>query len=155
MLQNYPNLIIMQTFSKAWGMASLRVGMAFASTSIIDVLTKIKPPYNISGATQDFAIKALDQILVMEKMVLEILHERQNLVEKLSQLKIVKKVYPSDANFLLVKFNNGNLTYNHLIEKKVITRDRSKIILCDDALRITIGTKSENDTLIKALEQII
>ncbi len=154
MLHKFPNLTIMQTFSKAWGMASLRVGMAFASPSIIEVLTKIKPPYNISGATQDFAIKALDQILVKEKMVMEILNERQNLAEKLSQLKIVKKVYPSDANFLLVKFINGNSTYNYLIEKKVITRDRSKIILCEDALRITVGTKNENETLIKALQQM-
>jgi histidinol-phosphate aminotransferase len=153
-LNSYPNLVIMQTFSKAWGMASLRLGMAFASTDIVDILTKIKAPYNINGATQQIALKALDHVLMKEKMVSDILAERANLTANLSALKIVSKVFPSDANFILVKFSDGRKIYDYLISQKIITRDRSKVTFCEDSLRITVGTKQENDLLLDALKKI-
>lgn len=154
-LQEFPNIVIMQTFSKAWGMASLRLGMAFASNEVIDVLNKIKPPYNINGASQEIALRALDNLEYKEKMVKEILVERAQLIKDLKSLKIVYQVFPSDANFILVKFLDGKKTYTFLIENKIITRDRSKVVLCENALRITVGTREENQTLINALRKFV
>jgi histidinol-phosphate aminotransferase len=150
-LKNFPNLIILQTFSKAWGMAALRLGMAFSSEEIIAVLNKIKPPYNINEATQRLANEGLRNLLNKERMVERILNEREKLKEELSKIKAVKKVYPSDANFLLVKMEDGNKVYDFLISKKIITRNRSAIKLCEGCLRITVGTAEENRELIKVL----
>ncbi|MFL5729114.1 MAG: histidinol-phosphate transaminase, partial [Cytophagaceae bacterium] len=151
-LKKYPNLVVLQTFSKAWGMAALRLGMAFASEEIISVLNKIKPPYNINEATQRLASDGLRNILNKERMVERILNEREKLSEELSKIKSVLRVYPSDANFLLVKTADGNKAYDYLISKKIITRNRSNIKLCEGCLRITVGTAEENRELIKALQ---
>lgn len=153
-LSEFPNLVVMQTFSKAWGMASLRLGMAFASPEVIHIFNKIKPPYNISGATQQLALEGLTHLDKKEKMVKEILEERNSLAKELSALKIVTKVFPSDSNFLLVKFQGGRKIYDYLVGQKVITRDRSKVTHCEDSLRITVGTKEENKKLIEALKQL-
>jgi histidinol-phosphate aminotransferase len=151
-LDNYPNLIVLQTFSKAWGLASLRLGMCFASEEIIKVLNKIKPPYNLSGATQAILLEALDYVETKNQMVEEILSERERLKQQLVVLSSVKYIYPSDANFLLVKFENAKQTFENLIEQKIIVRDRSKVTLCEGCLRITVGTSEENKTLIEALK---
>lgn len=152
LLGQYPNLLVMQTFSKAWGLASLRLGMAFASRDIIQVLNRIKPPYNISGLTQETVLAALDGVDKMKAMVCAILEERQKLREALEGLPLVLKVYPSDANFLLVKIQQARQIYNYLIGNKIIVRDRSKVVLCEDCLRITVGTPAENKILLDALK---
>lgn len=154
-LSEYPNLLVMQTFSKAWGLASLRLGMAFASRDIIQVLNRIKPPYNISGLTQDTVLAALDGGDKMKSMVLAILDDRQKLKEALEGLSLVQHVYPSDANFLLVKIKQARQIYNYLIDNKIIVRDRSKVVLCEDCLRITVGTHDENKILLDALSKYV
>lgn len=150
-LKDYPNLVVMQTFSKAWGLAALRLGMLFASKEIIDVLNKIKPPYNINQATQELAIKALDHLDDVNTMIKETVKEREKLVRELVQLRFVQKVYPSDANFLLVKMNDATAVYNYLRGKGIIVRNRSNVILCEDCLRITVGTENENIRLLNEL----
>ena len=152
-INQYPNLLVMQTFSKAWGLASLRLGMAFATSEIIQVLNRIKPPYNISGLTQETVLAALGQVDKKNSMVVEILEERKNLDEALQKLPLVQKVYPSDANFLLVKIKDARQVYNYLIDNKIIVRDRSKVVLCDDCLRITVGVAEENRILLEALQK--
>jgi histidinol-phosphate aminotransferase len=151
-LKDYPNLVVMQTFSKAWGLAALRLGMNFASTDIINVLNKIKPPYNINQATQELAFKALDHLEDVNAMIKETISEREALVKALVQLPIVEKVYPSDANFVLAKINAATAVYNFLKGKGIIVRNRSNVILCEDCLRITVGTPPENEQLIQALK---
>jgi len=153
-LKDYPNLVVMQTFSKAWGLAALRLGMNFASLEIIDVLNKIKPPYNINQATQELAIKALDHLEDVNAMIRETVKEREALVKELAQLAIVQKIYPSDANFVLVKMTNATSVYNYLKDRGIIVRNRSNVILCEDCLRITVGTQIENNELIKALNSV-
>jgi len=153
-LKDYPNLVVMQTFSKAWGLAALRLGMNFASLEIIDVLNKIKPPYNINQATQELAIKALDHLEDVNAMIRETVKEREALVKELAQLAIVQKIYPSDANFVLVKMRDATSVYNYLKDKGIIVRNRSNVILCEDCLRITVGTQIENNELIKALNSV-
>lgn len=153
-LQNYPNLIVIQTFSKAWGLASLRLGMAFASPEIIGILNKIKPPYNISGLTQQKVLEALGDISPMERMTRDILQERKFLEQELASLSLVEKIYPSNANFLLIKVKAAKKTYDDLVHEKIIVRDRSKVLLCDECLRITVGTRAENETLLKALKKL-
>ncbi len=154
-LSTYPNLVVLQTFSKAWGLASLRLGMAFASEEIIQILNLIKPPYNISGLTQETVIKALTDVETKEAMVSEILAERKNLEKDLSSLPQVERVYPSDANFFLVKMRqNAKGIFNQLIDRKIIVRDRSNVVLCEEGLRITVGTKEENDQLINTLKSL-
>jgi histidinol-phosphate aminotransferase len=152
-LKDHPNLVILQTFSKAWGLAALRLGMAFASEEIVAVLNKIKPPYNINAVTQQLAYEAIGQIMKKEQMVAGILMERAYLEEELAKLPAILKVYPSDANFILVKTKNGTAMYSYLIDQKIITRDRSKVMLCDNSVRITVGTHEENETLINALKK--
>lgn len=154
LLDQYPNLLVIQTFSKAWGLASLRLGMAFASVEIIQVLNRIKPPYNISGLTQETVLAALGEVDKMKSMVKEILLQRDNLYKQLEPLSLVQKVYPSDANFLLVKIQGARQVYNYLIEHRIIVRDRSKVVLCDDCLRISVGTAEENNVLLEALSQL-
>jgi histidinol-phosphate aminotransferase len=151
-LSSFPNLVVLQTFSKAWGLAALRCGMAYASTDIITVLNKIKYPYNINIQTQTLVLSALEHEDQKQRWVDEILKERSRFCKSLSQLKIVAKIYPSDANFVLVKVSDARALYQYLMNKKIIVRDRSRVTLCDNCLRITIGTPYENDTLIKTLE---
>lgn len=150
-LDNFPNLIVLQTFSKAWGLASLRLGMCFASEEIIKILNKIKPPYNLSGATQAILLEALDYGDAKNQVVKEILVERAHLQQELNKLPLVKHIYPSDANFLLVRFENASEVMQYLLDEKIIVRDRSKVILCDGCLRLTIGTAEENQLLLEAL----
>ena len=153
-LENFPNLLVMQTFSKAWGLASLRLGMAFASAEIIRILNKIKPPYNISGLTQETVLAAITNKSKVETMIREILEEREFLRSELEKFPFVKKIHPSHANFLLVKVPHANQVYDDLIEKKVIVRNRAKVLLCEDCLRITVGTRTENEALISALKKV-
>jgi histidinol-phosphate aminotransferase len=153
-LTNYKNLVILQTLSKSWGLASLRVGMTFAHEEVIGVLNMIKPPYNISGATQELAIRALESKNVMPKMLSDLEREKKHLKSMLHNINIVHKVYPSDANFYLVKVEKAPKVYKALIEKGIVVRDRSDVILCRDCLRITVGTQAENEKLVKSLESI-
>lgn len=151
-LTEYPNLVILQTFSKAWGLAALRLGMAFAARPVIDVLNKIKPPYNINQATQDIALKALSNIEQVNEWIKITVAERENLSKQLEELSIVNKVHPSDANFILVEVTEPLKIYDTLVEQGIIVRDRSKVALCEGCLRITIGTSTENETLLNALK---
>ncbi len=150
-LSDYPNLVVLQTMSKAWGLAGLRVGMAFASEAIIEVYNKVKPPYNISQATQELALKALDEVGQVNDMIRSLVELRERLSLELSALPVVITVYPSDANFLLVKTENARGIYEHLLREGIVVRDRSKVELCEGCLRITVGTEKENADLLKSL----
>lgn len=151
-LTEYPNLVILQTFSKAWGLAALRLGMAFAARPVIDILNKVKPPYNINQATQDIALNALQNIEQVNEWIKTTVAERESLSNALATLPMVKKVYPSDANFILIEVENALNTYNSLVDQGIIVRDRSKVALCEGCLRITIGTPEENKTLLETLK---
>ncbi|MBG9377315.1 histidinol-phosphate transaminase [Panacibacter sp. DH6] len=151
-LAEYPNLVVMQTFSKAWGLAALRLGMAFASTEIINILNKVKPPYNINQATQELALKALEEVGQVNDMIHLLVDMRNALSEVFEQMPTVEKVYPSDANFILVKIQNARKVYAFLLTKGIVVRDRSNVKLCDDCLRITIGTEEENTALVDAIQ---
>ncbi len=148
----YPNLIVLQTFSKAWGLAGLRLGMAFSSKEIIDILNKIKYPYNVSIQTQEIALQTLLASEKKDKAVQEILEQRKRLKQELLQLSSTEQVYPSDANFLLVKMKDARGTYRYLMDQKIIIRDRSQVTLCKNCVRITVGTPTENESLIAALK---
>lgn len=150
-LSDYPNLVVLQTLSKAWGLAGLRLGMAFASEEIINIYNKIKPPYNIAQSTQDIVLKALDNVEEVNDMIRIIVAERDKLKEQLAALSQVQKIYPSDANFLLVKVNKARQAYDYLLSKGIVVRDRSNVQLCEDCLRITVGTPDENTLLINTL----
>ena len=153
-LSKYPNLAILQTFSKAWGLAGLRLGMCFASKEIISVLNKIKYPYNVNIRTQELALEALSNRQQKENWVKEILVERSKLADALEKLAITQKVYPSDANFILVKVTDAHGIYKRLMDMGIIVRDRSNVKLCDNCLRITVGSPQENERLIAALKSI-
>ncbi len=150
-LTEYANLVVLQTFSKAWGLAALRLGMAFSSRPVIDILNKVKPPYNINQATQDLALAALNNIQQVNQWITITVAERERLRTELAQLPMVKKVYPSDANFILVEVEDAIATYNTLMDKGIIVRDRSKVTLCEGCLRITVGTVAENTELIRIM----
>ncbi len=152
-LRNYDNLIILQTFSKAWGLATIRVGTAFSNKTIISTLNKIKYPYNVNGISQQIVLNALDNQTKKEKFVKKIISERKKLARSLSQFYFVKKIFPSDANFLLVKVENATEIYNYLLNHKIIVRNRSNIPHCNECLRFTVGTKKENEKLIKTLSK--
>ncbi len=152
-LAEYPNLVILQTFSKAWGLAALRLGMTIASDEIINILNKIKPPYNINAATQELALKALNNLEDVNEMIKTIVEEREKLAKELDKLSIVQQVHPSDANFLLVQVGYANAIYNYLKEKGTIVRNRSNVLLCEGCLRITVGTEKENKDLLTQLQQ--
>ena len=152
-LDKHPNLIILQTFSKAWGLASIRCGMAFASEEIISYFNKVKYPYNINILTQQFVSKQIDQVAQKDEWVKQILAQRTPFINELEQLPIVKGIYHSDANFLLVKVSDADAIYKHLVEQGIIVRNRNKVSLCLGCLRITIGTAKENKTLIEVLKQ--
>ena len=153
-LTEYPNLVILQTLSKAWGLAGLRLGKAFASEFIVEVLNRIKPPYNIGQATQDIVLKALGGTEKVNEMIREIVQMRNDLARKISRLSAVMNVYPSEANFLLVKIKNARKIYNELLDLGIVVRDRSSAPGCSDCLRITVGTKEQNDKLIDTLSKI-
>jgi histidinol-phosphate aminotransferase len=152
-LATYPYLIVLQTLSKAYGLASLRLGMAFANPTIIGLLNKIKPPYNIGGATQEIVVKALANTKFKDESVKLILTERTRLINRLSTISDVLQIYPSDANFILVHFNKATELFHYLIDSKLITRNRSNVALCEDSIRITIGISEENDKLVELITQ--
>lgn len=151
-LNQFPNLIVLQTFSKAWGMASVRCGMAFASPAIIELFNKVKYPYNINLLTQQFVSERLDHIDDMKAQVKEILAERSRMAEELQKLECVETVYPSEANFLLVKVDDANARYKKLVESGVIVRNRTTVQLCEGCLRITIGSQTENNQLLANIQ---
>lgn len=152
-LNELPNIIVLQTFSKAWGRAGLRLGVAYANKEIIDFYNKVKYPYNINTITQEKAIKALDNYNEVTTWVNELIESREHLAENLKSLDCVKHIYPSDANFLLIKVNNPDKLYHFLCENGIIVRNRNRIEKCAGCLRITIGTKEENIQLINAIKK--
>lgn len=153
MLSQYPNLVILQTFSKAWGSAAIRLGMAFASTEIIAVLNKIKYPYNINILTQKQALLALKNDAQVKQWVKTLLTERAILVDALQQLPIVQHIYPTDANFVLVRVDDANALYHYLVDKSIIVRNRNTVSLCLGCVRITVGTPEENQILLEELKK--
>jgi histidinol-phosphate aminotransferase len=153
-LTEYPNLVVMQTLSKAWGLAGLRLGMAFASKPIIDLMNKVKYPYNINTATQLLALEALENIDWVNEHIATTVAEREKLRNEFLKIEVAETVFPSDTNFLLVKIKNAKNIYDQLCEEGIIVRDRSKVTLCDDCLRITIGTPDENKQLLEALNNL-
>jgi histidinol-phosphate aminotransferase len=151
-LNDYPNLVVMQTLSKAWGLAGLRMGMAFASKEIIQYMNKVKPPYNISEPVQELSLKALDEIGQVNDMIKAIVDLRAALEKDLMNIQTVEKIYPSDSNFLLVKFQDAKAVYEYLLDREIVVRDRSNVQRCEDCLRITVGTEKENKALIETLK---
>lgn len=154
-IEKYPNLVILQTFSKAWGMAGIRLGMAFAATEIINVLNKIKYPYNLNILTQKKALELLENKKQVDTWVKMLIEEREKMAKYLAKFHFVTKIYPSDANFLLVSMTDARGIYNYLADSGIIVRDRSKIHLCNNSLRITIGTMDEDNVLLQALREYI
>jgi histidinol-phosphate aminotransferase len=153
-LTEYANLVVLQTLSKAWGLAGLRLGMAFASEEIIEVMNRVKPPYNINEATQQLVLQALQNVDQVNHWIKQTLLERDKLVLNLKAFDFVLDIYPSDANFILVKTTDAKSIYNHLVGEGIIVRDRSKVELCEGCLRITVGTPEENLTMLESLETI-
>jgi histidinol-phosphate aminotransferase len=154
-LDRYPNLILLQTFSKAWGSASVRLGMAFASEQIIALLNKVKYPYNINRLTQEYVLNLLDEHDRIQAWVKTLLAERDRLIQQLSAIPQVEKIYPSDSNFVLVKLPDANDAYRYLVDRGIIVRNRSSITCCLNCLRITAGTRQENEALIEALKKYL
>ncbi|WP_321516492.1 histidinol-phosphate transaminase [Marinifilum fragile] len=152
-LEEYPNLVILQTLSKAWGMAGIRLGIGFASEEIVEVLNRIKPPYNVNSLTQTKALELLDDEARYLNQLNEILKDREQLSKFLSDLLYVKKIYPSDANFILIKVDDAKKLYNYLLENGIIIRDRSKIVGLENCVRISIGTQEENKLLCESLSE--
>ena len=150
-IEQYPNIIISQTFSKAWGLAAARVGTAYASKAIIDLYNKVKPPYNVSKLNQEVALNTLLAVNNFKKNKNTILNERENLIKNLSALPIVKKIYPSDANFILLEVDDANKVYETLVAEKVITRNRNNVV--KNCLRITVGSEEENSSLLYHLQR--
>ncbi|MFO8001753.1 MAG: histidinol-phosphate transaminase [Marinilabilia sp.] len=150
-LKQFPNLVLFQTFSKAWGMAGIRLGIAFAKAPIINVFSKIKYPYNVNTLTQKKALDLLSENTQMQTWVKELISEREKLARELQKLPFIRKIYPTDANFILLKAEDPKKIYNFLVKKKIIIRDRSGVDLCEGCLRITVGTPEENKSLLDAL----
>ena len=153
-LSKYPNLIILNTMSKAWGCAAIRLGMAFASREIIDLFNKVKYPYNVNLLTQRQALEAINDPFQVDKWVRMLKLERDRMIEAFRMLPICQTVYPTDANFFLAKMQDAQKTYDYLVDKGVIVRNRTRVKLCQNCLRITVGTKNENNELIAALRQM-
>lgn len=151
-LPEFPNLVILQTLSKAWGLAALRLGLAFANKGIINLMNRVKPPYNINQATQEMVMKALDGVEQVNQWIQEVVKERESITQELENIAQVKKVYPSDANFILAKFEKAKELFTHLKKKGVIVRDRSNQALCEQGLRITIGAPEENTFLLREIK---
>ena len=154
LLDQYKNLVVLQTLSKAWGLAGLRLGICFASVEIISLLDKIKPPYNISSVTQSLALERLQLEEIKNQQVKEIIAQRKIMEAQLSESNVVEQVFPSDSNFLLVRVKNAKNIYDNLLNKGIVLRDRSNVILCNDCLRITIGTPKENQLLLDELKRL-
>ncbi|MBR1932210.1 MAG: histidinol-phosphate transaminase [Prevotella sp.] len=152
-LARRPNLIVLNTMSKAWGCAAMRLGMAFASTEIIDLFNKVKYPYNVNLLTQQKALEALSDKFAVEKWINMLLQERGRLIEAFRLLPICEQVYPSDANFFLARMTDAQAIYDYLVERGIIVRNRTRVQLCHNCLRITIGTRTENSELMSALRQ--
>ncbi len=153
-LEEFPNLIVTQTLSKAYGMAGIRLGLCFASTEIISVLNAIKPPYNVNELTQQKAFENLSQRNLAKNQIADILKEREVLINEFQNLSFVSKIYPSDANFVLIKVDNANKRYDQLINKGIVIRNRTTQYGCENCLRITVGTHIENKRLIKMFYQL-
>ena len=153
-LASLPNLVVLQTFSKAWGMAGLRVGLAFAGKEIIDLMNRVKPPYNVSGIAQRAVIEALGHEASVRDWTATVLGQRETLRGSLSRLDLVEKIYPSDANFILVKVADADAVYRYLVADGIVVRNRNNVELCDGCLRITVGTPDENRRLIETLTRI-
>ena len=152
-LGKYPNLVVLNTMSKAWGCAAIRLGMAFASREIVELLNRVKYPYNINLLTQQQAMKVLDDPFETDKWVRTILLERSRMIDAFALLPQCVKIYPTDANFFLVRMTDAQKTYDYLVERGIIVRSRNKVALCQNCLRVTIGTKTENNELLAALRQ--
>lgn len=153
-LEEFPNLIITQTLSKAYGMAGIRLGICYASKEIISILNRIKPPYNVNQLTQQKAISRLSDLKQIRHQVADILVERERLSDALKDISCVKTIYPSDANFILIKVDDATKRYNQLLEQNIVIRNRSKQHLCENCLRLTIGTPIENKKLIEAFKSL-
>ena len=153
-IKNYKNLVVLQTFSKAWGLAGLRVGLAFANEEIVGLFNRVKPPYNVSQISQELILKALENESEVDKNIGKIIAEREKLIENLSEISFVRKIYPTDANFVLVKTVDAEEIYKSLLAEKIVVRNRSKVELCENCLRITVGTPVENESLIAALKKL-
>ena len=151
LVRMYPRLIVLNTFSKAWASASVRLGMAFAQPEIIALFNKVKYPYNVNNLTQQYAIELLSDIEKLERWIRDIKRERNNLLPSLKEVKCVKQVYPTNANFVLVKVTDANRIYNFLVDRGIVVRNRNNVQLCGDCLRITIGNKQENNEMLAAL----
>ena len=151
----YPNIIVLNTFSKAMGCAGIRLGMAFASEAIIGLMNKVKYPYNVNVLTQRRAMEALQDLTLLQRHISQIMDERTALMKAFSLLPLCKKIYPTDANFFLAKVTDADRIYRYLVERGVIVRNRNKVVLCGDCLRITIGLKDENTKLLAALRQYV
>lgn len=152
-IDKYPNLIVLNTFSKAWGCAAIRLGMAFADKKIIDIFNKVKYPYNVNALTQKNALEALAEPYEVDKWIKIILLERSRMIDAFKLLPSCEKVYPTDANFFLAKMHDAQTIYDYLKSNGIIVRNRTHVSLCDDCLRITIGSKTENNELLAALRQ--
>lgn len=152
-INNFSNFVVLQTFSKAWGLAGLRVGLSFANEEIIKLFNKVKPPYNISEIAQNAILEAFENAEKVEKTIAEIISERENLIKNLDEFSFVQKIYPTDANFVLVKTTDAENIYKFLLDEKIVVRNRNNVELCEGCLRITIGTSQENESLFKALEK--
>lgn len=153
-LDDFPNLVVCQTFSKAYGMAGIRLGVCYASKQIIDILNKIKPPYNVNELTQQKALDCLEDYNIVELQVSELKKNRKRLIQELETVNIIKKIYPTDANFLLVEVDNADKRYNDLINKGIVVRNRSNQVGCENCLRFTVGTENENKKLIEVLKTL-
>ena len=152
-LNDFPNLVIIQTLSKAYGLAGLRVGIAYASDEIISILNKIKPPYNLNTSSQEIALKKLTQN-TLTAQVKKIVSERENIIDAFKSITFIERIFPSEANFILIKVDDATLRYNQLIQNGIVVRNRNNQPLCDNCLRITIGTKEENNQLITTLKSL-
>ena len=153
-LNEFPNLIVTQTLSKAYGLAGIRLGICYASQEIISILNKIKPPYNVNQLTQEAALNGLKRQEKVNQEIEIIIEERNQLIKDLQEIELVKEIFSSDANFLLVRVDDANKRYNQLIEQGIVVRNRSNQVLCENCLRFTIGTTNENERLIKILKKI-
>lgn len=153
-LHNYPNLVIAQTLSKAFGMAGVRLGICYASEKIIEVLKKIKPPYNVNSLTQEAALRQLDEIDNIKDIINLLIEEKERLFEVLLDINFIEKIHPSEANFILIKVDDADKRYREIIKSGIVIRNRSNQPLCENCLRLTIGTKEENNSLIKVLEAL-
>ena len=152
--KNHRNLVILQTLSKAWGLAGARVGLAFADAEIIKLFNRVKPPYNVSQPAQEIVLRALENAELVRKTIAEIIAEREKLITHLRDFSFVTKIYPTDANFVLIKTTDAQRIYNFLLDEKIVVRNRNNVELCAGCLRITVGTPLENERLMKSLEKL-